>query len=503
MRFARIPLLFALAALASCAKDDRSPAPILAFDHVAVIDVRVGAVVEDQRVVVSGNRIMAVGKASETDMPRGAQVVDGRGQFLIPGLWDMHTHVIDPDSPGGPAISLPLFVANGITGIRDVGSSSLDSIVALRGAIRGGDRVGPRMLISGKLIDGLPVVFPPDAIVARTADEATAAVDSLAARGVDVIKGYEMLSRDAFLALVARARLRRLPIAAHVPLVIDAREASELGVHSFEHLRNIEFACSSMADSLRQARTERLDREAGREHSGGLAFDWSLGYGPGAKVRASIHAEQRHRAIATYDASRCNSLLAALAQNGTWQTPTLFVSEKLDLRVDTMSSVRAVQRYVPASTWKLWADGTSRAAEMTPKAREEMREQGRWYFKAVRDMQAASIGLLAGTDVSTPYAVPGFSLHEELALLVQAGLTPLEALRTATLNPASYLAGADSLGTVESGRLADLVLLAANPLDDIKNSRRINGVVLNGRYFDRAALDALLANAERAANPSS
>lgn len=357
--------------------------------------------------------------------------------------------------------------------------------------------------VPGKLIDGRPVVFPPDAIVARTAAEAVAAVDSLAARRVDLIKVYEMLPREAFLALVERANFHGLPIAAHVPLVMDARELSELGVRSFEHLRNIEMACSASADSLRLARTERLAVEATKVDTGGLAFAWSLGYGPGSTVRAAIHSEQRPRALATYDAARCSLLLADLARNATWQTATLFNSQRVLFRVDTMASVRAASRYVPAATWKSWEDAARASQDMAPDAREAMEEQGRWYVNLVRDMREAHVGFLAGTDVSLPHLIPGFSLHEELAMLVRAGLTPLEALQAATLNPARYAEGTDSMGTIEPGRVADLVLLAADPLADIRNTRRINGVMLNGRYFDRPAIDSLLAVAERAANPPS
>ncbi len=168
MRLVRVAGLFALVGLAACS-NSQPRGDVLVFDHVSVINVRDGATLGDQRVVISGNRITSVGSASQVSVPRNARVIDAQGQYLIPGLWDMHTHVIDPDSPGSPDVSLPLFVANGVTGIRDVGSSSLDSIVELRSTIRSGERVGPRMLISGKLIDGRPVVFPPNAVLARTA----------------------------------------------------------------------------------------------------------------------------------------------------------------------------------------------------------------------------------------------------------------------------------------------------------------------------------------------
>jgi imidazolonepropionase-like amidohydrolase len=203
--------------------------------------------------------------------------------------------------------------------------------------------------------------------------------------------------------------------------------------------------------------------------------------------------------LATHDPARCRTLLAEFARNCTWQDPTLFLNQRGSFRVDTMNSVRVISRFVPPATWQLWeADARAATTTMTPEAQVDLERQGRWYFDLVRAMRDAGVGLLAGTDVSNPYMVPDFSLHEELGMLVRAGLTPLEALQAATLNPALSVAATDSLGTVEPGRVADLVLLDADPLSDIGNVRRIDAVALKGRYFDRPALDAMLAEVERA-----
>jgi imidazolonepropionase-like amidohydrolase len=480
----------------------------MALTHVGVVDVQAGRLWTDQTVVVAGNRIAAVGNASTLALPTGARVVDATGQYLIPGLWDMHTHVVDPDMPGGPDVSFPLLIANGVTGIRDMGSSDLDSIIKLRSEVRAATRLGPRMLVAGKVLDGSPPVFPPDQLVVRNPKEARRAVDSLAGRGVDFIKPYEMLQRDVFLAIVDAAARHHLPVAAHVPLVMDVGEASDLGIRSFEHLRNLELACSRRADSLRTARTAELAKEATRRDTSALAFDWSLGYGSGALVRARIHAAQRQLARETLDLPRCMALLRRLARNGTWQDVTLIVNEITALRIDTMPVIRAALRYVPARNRELWARDAPRAppggdsAIQThggDKGRQNIEAQGAWYLRLVRMMRDQGVGILAGTDISNPYIVPGFALHDELGLLVRAGLSPLEALRAATLNPARYLAATDSLGTVAIGRRADLVLLDANPLVDIANTRRIRAVFVNGRYLDRGALDALLDQAERAA----
>lgn len=425
--------------VAGCSHHRQFPGAVLALQNVQVVDLHAGLVVPDQTLLISANRIMKVDAAEAVEIPRGARIVNLAGKFAIPGLWDMHVHIVDPDTPGGPDVTLPLFVANGIMGIRDLGSSDLDSLISLRDAVRAGKRIGPRMQLAGKLIDGNPMVFPPDTWLARSPDEARQAVDSLFSRGVDVIKAYEMLQRDVLLALMEQAKQRGMPVVAHVPLTLDASEISALGARSLEHLRNIEMACSSVADSLRSARTERLNIEAAKPDTGRLAFDWSLGYGPGALIRAAIHREQRPRAIATRDSARCSALLQSFSKNGTWQTPTLFLLQRVYLRIDSMPTVRKASRYVPSITWQLWEADALEASAMTPEARAVLEQQSRWHLELVREMKEANVGILAGTDVSNPYMIPGFSLHEELRLLVLAGLTPLDALRSATINPATYM----------------------------------------------------------------
>jgi len=477
---------------------ERPAVPTLAIVGVAVVDVDNGMTLRNQTVLVAANRITGVGARDSVPIPAGAQVVEAEGRFLIPGLWDMHTHLIDPDIPGGLEVVLPLLVANGVTGVRDMGSSSLDSIVELRRAVRDGDVLGPRIVLAGKVLDGLPVVFPPDEIVVRTAAEAVKAVDSLATRGVDFIKLYEMLPRDVFVAAMEAAKERGLPVAVHVPLTMDASEVSKLGVRSVEHLRNIELACSSQADSLRLARTETLVREAAQPDAAIKAFDWSKGYGSGALVRGAIHSAQRPLARATYDPNRCRKLLAQFAEKGTWQVPTLFLVASAHFRPDTMRSVRETLRYVPAANREPWERDA--AAPIAPNdGRGGGDAQAKWYVDLVHELKAAGVGILAGTDISNPWMVPGFSLHEEMQALVAAGLTAHEALQAATVQPARYFEATDSLGAVARGRIADLVLLDGNPVLDIRNTRRIRAVILNGRYLDRAALDALLQGAAVAA----
>jgi imidazolonepropionase-like amidohydrolase len=475
-----------------------------ALVNVNVVDVERGQILVDHAIVVRGEEIVSVGAMSDTSIPDSAQVVDGSMRFVIPGLWDMHVHLIDPDTPGDLDVVLPLLTANGVVGVRDTGSSDLDAILALREQIRERERSGPRIVLSGKILDGIPVVFPPDAIAVATPETARETVDELASADVDTIKLYEMLQPDVFAAAVQAANRRGLPIAAHVPLTMLAGDVSDLGIDSFEHLRNIELACSSEADALLAERISLLRDaiDAIDDSDDVRAFDYSAGYGAGALVRKGIHESQRPIALETIDPERCATLLRRLAINETWQVPTLFMNQHQSgfVRADQIESVRATLRYVPEQIVSDWENQAEGLASASIEQQQLGAAQGRWYADLVRQMHDSGVGLLAGTDVSVTWMVPGFSLHEELQALVRAGLTPLESLQTATVNPARFLGEDDSFGRIEVGYVADLVILGANPIEDIANTERIEGVILRGEYLDRAELNKLLESAQVAAN---
>jgi imidazolonepropionase-like amidohydrolase len=455
----------------------------VAFTHVTVVDVIEGKLLRDQMVRIAGTRIVEVAPAVSSRIPEATRVVDATGKFLIPGLWDMHTHFFSGAAPGCPEVTFPLTVAHGVTGAREVGAH-LDFLLAWRAEVESGRITGPRFFGTGPLIDGVPPVYPPISVVARTPDDGRRIVDSLARRGADFVKAYEMLRRDVFFAVVEQAKKRGLPVVAHVPLTVLAGEASDAGVRSFEHLRNLELACSRDTEALLDERTALLKAGAGRV---------------GSELRAEIHSAQRMRALQTHDPDRCTVLLRKLAANGTWQTPTLFLETREARRAYLRGGVRDTLRWVPDLQRAEWSAWSTRASAVPPGVAAALNRRADWVVQLVRRMKEERVGLLAGTDFANAWVVPGAALHEELRLLVEAGLTPLEALRTATLNPARYFDKTGDFGTVAPGQIADLVLLEADPLEDIRNARRISGVVANGRYLDRLTLDALLATAERMA----
>ena len=459
----------------------------VAFRHVTVVDVVEGRLIRDQVVRVAGTRIVEVAPSAGARIPKTTRVVDATGKFLIPGLWDMHTHLLGGVPPGCPEVTFPLSVAHGVTGVREVGLF-LDLLFAWREEVESGRIVGPRIVGSGPLIDGVPPVYPGIATVARTPAQARQTVDILSQRGADFVKAYEMLPRDTFFALVEQAKKNGLAVVAHVPLAVLAGEASDAGVKSFEHLRNIEFACSREADTLLAERIAALEAGAGRI---------------GSELRSEIHSAQRTRALDTYDPERCTTLLRKFVANGTWQTPTLFLNTREVRRPDLLEDVRERLRWVPDLQRTEWEAWTKRVSGLKPDAAAALKRHADWQVQLVRRMNEEHVGLLAGTDVATPWTIPGAALHDELCALVEAGMTPLEALRTATLNPARYFNKTSEFGAVARGMVADLVLIDGDPLADIRNTRRISAVVANGRYLDRPTLDAMLATAERMARSGS
>lgn len=433
---------------------------LVAITHVTVVDVEHATSRPDQTVVIDDQRVTAVSPATSSGPPAGARVVDGRGKWLIPGLWDMHAHTVVPTG----RLLLSLYVANGVTGLRDMGGD-FTTIKKWRDEIARGTLVGPRIVAAGPYLEGhggSPIAH----IEVHTPDDARRAVDSLVSLGVDFVKIHSALARETFFAAAREARARHLAVAGHLSRNVTVVEASDSGQRSLEHLLGFVNVCTP-AESVAFAGVDPLRR---------IVFN------------SCTSASQR-------------AVYAHLARNGTWVTPTLATSwefavlPKHDVPGDTLSrfisdSLRAylVQIFDPPPA--LPSDGDVLGKRLFAKRRE-----------LVRALHDAGVPLLAGTDSPMRNVPPGFGLHEELAEFVRSGLTPAAALRAATYEPARYLDALDSLGTVAPGKLADLLLLDGDPLRDIANAHRIAAVMTRGKIYDRAALDALLRNVELASQP--
>jgi imidazolonepropionase-like amidohydrolase len=456
------------------AQDAPAPQPF-ALAHVTVIDVRDGALHRDQTVIVRGNRISALGKAGALQVPKGTRVIDTSDKYLIPGLWDMHVHAM---YEGRPEIFFPMFVANGVTGVREMASTfSLERISQIRDQITRGDVLGPRFAaVAGKIFEGPvpPDTLGPEFMSISTPEQARETVRSCKRQGADFIKVYHHLSREVYLAIADEAKRQGMPFAGHVPEALDCREASRAGQRSIEHLIGAPFDCfASNASELRTALAQE-----------------------------SVPPALIDKRVAAYESADCASLFALFAKNETWHVPTLVLG-RARLRAGDATLLEDERRkYIPPARREQWqAEMARRRAGMPEQVATSI---WRHALKLVGAMNRGNVPMLAGSDtgLGNAYTFAGFSLHDELKLLAESGFSPLTALQAATLNPARFLKLTDTLGTVEPGKVADLVLLDANPLEDIRHTQKIAAVVLDGRYLDRRALDGLLAEAERAANPA-
>jgi cytosine/adenosine deaminase-related metal-dependent hydrolase len=462
----------AIALLAGTGCGGRADQETIAITHVSVIDVVSGATHADNTVMLTGKRISYAGPADAATIPPGATVIDGRGKFLIPGLWDMHVHGfvhLFSEFAG------PLMIANGVTGARDMGYH-VDTTLRWKAAIAAGSEIGPR-LVAGVRVDG-PINKVSFVAHVETEEDGVRAVDTLARKKdgssrADFIKTYSWIPRAAYFGIVREAKKLGVPFAGHVPYSVSVVEASDAGQRSIEHEDDLLRACTSK-DSLLRARF--ADTSTIRAYGG-------LGQ---LRAQAAIIRN-------SYDSARCKTVIATLARNHTWVTPTLVVYQPYVRAFDSAGTHPEWAKYVPG----LVQGGWLRKSEVTTPA-DSIVMRSYFSFDRTLDLKNAGVKLLAGTDAPQPFVFPGFSLHEELELLVRAGLTPLEALRAATYNPADYFGALDSLGTVTQGKVADLVLLDADPLADIRNTRRISVVIANGRLFDRAARVQLLNGVETA-----
>ncbi len=402
------------------------PSGAFAIEHVTVINVETGARTADQTVVVSGNKIAAVGPAAKVKAPAGARVVDGSGKFLMPGIWDMHAHALRLMRR-----ALPLAVAFGITGIRDMGST-MEQVAEARTEVSKGTIISPRLFLSGPPLNGVPdnPGNPPGALV-KTQEEARQIVGKLAAAKVNQVKVHNGLDRDTYFAIAAASKSKGLPFEGHLPPEVNIDEASDAGQRTVEHMPPLQAAC---------------------------VMD------PATLGRGARNGPPNTQPIAINQA-KCEATIKHIVKNGTWWAPSIGGPGTGDKRT-------------------------------------------RDFNLAITRMAAkGGVKILAGTDWPGGgysfgnYSAADRNVLDELIGLGEAGLTPAEALRTATTNPAILFKMKDQLGSVERGKLADLDLLDADPLADIANVKRISAVVINGRFVDSAERKTILAN-EQAARQS-
>ena len=441
----------------------RAPDTVI-IEHVSVVDVVTGSILPDRAVLINDGMITAITDSRLSGSTTGAVVVDATGKYLIPGLWDMHVHIADSSY-------LNRFIAAGVTGVRDMGGgldSAEDGCESLNPAIlqrwrikmEQGALVGPRINMSGPAVSGAPGATT---LSARTPQDAVASVARLKVMGVDFVKVYEKIPLHSYVALADAAKSSGLAFAGHVPEdSVSLLDALNAGQRSIEHIRAALLLCFT-SDSTELSRFFVQDRWSGDDIAWGR----------------SRHGE-------------CAQVLAAARTHPVWFTPTLVV-ENAKVAVDDNRWAQArSSSWLPQRVRLAHIEYSTSKRSRTPDDRASEYLWWRAQQELVARLIRSGASILAGTDAACEGGIPGSDLHSELALLVQAGMTPLQALGSATLQPARYFGLSDQQAAVTVGSRADLVLLDGNPLEDISNTRRIHAVVLRGVFLDRSRLDALL-----------
>ena len=438
---------------------------VIAITNVTVINADRDNL-DRQTVVFAEDQIISV-KPTEKEISDVSRVIDGTGKYLIPGLWDMHVHLTYDDAFTEDMPSL--FLAYGVTSVRDTGGL-IHKIKPVIERMRAVDAISPRVYFSGPLLDGEFVVYDgglvPE-IGAKNSDieMAEKTVSMLNKEGVDFIKIYEMVSPEVFTALSEAASKYNLPIAAHVPLSMTASIAGP-EVDSMEHLRNVELDCAFNSAELHEERLGVLN---------------SYEEGAGLTLRSSLHTMQRLPAIKNYDKEKCNRTMDNL--KSTIQVPTLRLNSFSMYPGYEREDWQSVLDNVPEGAKEKWILATNDWFEQKKDQDWYGSEFAKWSLELTGKMNERGVPIGAGTDTPIGYALPGYSLHTELEFLVEAGLSPVEALYAATIRPAEFFSLQDKMGTIEPNKVADMVLLDANPIEDIRNTRQINLVISKGKVL--------------------
>jgi imidazolonepropionase-like amidohydrolase len=431
----------------------------LLIKNINVIDVKTGKVKHSVDVVIRRDKIYKIVKSKKSSEYQARQIVDGTGKFLIPGLWDMHTHI-----GANYKLFFPLLLANGVTGIREMWGNPTE-IKKIRAEISSGAIDGPMIITSGNIIDGNPPTSA-NMNVAETPEQGREIVRKQKAGGAEFIKVYFNLKKDVYLAIADEAKKLNLPLAGHLPNRVSLEEAVKAGHKSFEHFYNIlEFYGDQKG--LNQIEENREGRFAGDN------FYVRVDYG-----------------YKTFDPAKSKEAIKLLKNDDVWICPTYTAHKGFMRDFDPSYTDDKRLAFMPENFVTRWT--ANKKKPLTEKQVAQWNSDKLWYARVLTESKKYKengIKFLAGTDVANFFVYPGFSLHEELEIFVnEAGFSPLEALRTATINPAEFLNLENQLGTVEEGKSANLVILNKNPLENISNTKSIDGIVLSGKYKSKTDL---------------
>jgi hypothetical protein len=440
----------------------------MSIENVNIVDVETGSIITGMDVIVKGDRIHNVLKSGTTEID-AIRRVDASGQYLIPGLWDMHAHPDDPEmwrmnpDESSRDLLLPLFVLHGVTGIRDM-AGSLIVVNEWKEKMANGSLLGPKIFAAGPLIDGSNPMWD-GSIGISSKNAAIGKVDSLIEAGVDFMKVYSFLPDSIYYALSEYASSLDFPFCGHIPQNVTNSAASKSGMKSLEHLLDIPLECSSEETRIRN---NTLDYR-------------------GIDDRLSKYVFRTKRMIETYNSQKAKTLYSEFVKNDTWITPTISMWYKNAYFEKEVKEDQIYFKYLPKYMQKYWTPQVNDHLRYRQKEFLEVNQLLVEHYKLIiKDMHEAGVRLLAGTDMgANPLCWPGLGVHLEIAMMEEAGLSPAEALKTATINPAIYLGIEEDYGTISSGKFADMVLLSENPLETVSNTQKIVGVIKSGNYFNK------------------
>ncbi len=462
------PLLLLLI-LFSCGSKEEFFKNTICIENINTIDPLEG-LKENQTVVLFDGKILKIEPTKNIILSKENTIINGTNKYLIPGLWDTHVHFayIEELAP----IMSNLFLKYGITSVRDTGGK-VTIVKKWKDHAIANPTIAPRIFMAGPLLDGIPNVYDgsdsghPDLSIGLNSTEAiTKQIDFLETKNVDLLKAYEMLSPEQFIHIIKTANKKGLKVTGHIPLSMDVISASNAGLHSMEHIRNLELSCASNAKELLKERKAML--LAGTNIQGGT-------------LRAAIHKAQQEKAIENYDEVKADSILAILKRNDTWQIPTLALNTFFSRRYFEKKEWQNSYFALPDSIAHYWQNRSEALTQM--KASDFRKKYDHWHIKMIKKIYDAKIPIMAGTDTPIAYLTPGLSLHEELAALAETGIPNIEVLKTATTNPAKYFNLEKELGQIKESMWADLLILDANPLENIENTKKINTVIKQGKIF--------------------
>ena len=445
--------------------------------NISIIDP-IDGLQANKHVVITNDIITMILNDDNEIIAKDDNIIDATGKFLIPGLWDAHIHFsfdtsLAPYMPG-------LFIAHGITSVRDTGGP-IDFVVKMKDLSLNDSIKNPNIYIAGPLIDGTPNVynnsspsFPLLSIENSDIIEIESNVLGIVDREVDFLKAYEMLTENQFLALMRIAKKRNLSVTGHIPLSMTLISAVNSGLNGMEHIRNLELSVASNSEELYKERLELL------KNPNNL---------PGSVLRSSIHSKQRLRAIDSFDNNKFQEAVKLLVSQNVWQTPTLFLYRNFSQKTYTDPSFIPELNKLPNQVKQKWIKEITGTDTIVDK---NGLKYSKWLESTVGKLHKKNVPFMAGTDTPIGYLIPGRSLHIELEVLVESGFSNLEAIKTATVNPATFFGIQDKTGRIKNGHKADLVILNSNPLDKIRNTQDISAVIKNGQLLSRKSLDSLM-----------